>query len=100
MSAMAERLKEKYFKEDHPYRIFEREVERYLRPHCTLLDAGCGRTAPILAKFKGRAHRLVGIDVTPFASRPSGMELMNGDLGDMPLESSSVDVVMSRSVME
>ena len=40
MTALAQRLKDKYFRGDHPYRIFEREVESYLKPEHTLLDAG------------------------------------------------------------
>ena len=101
MTALAQRLKEKYFRrEDHPYCIFEREVERYLRPEHTLLDAGCGRTAPILAEYKGRARRLIGVDLVDFAPGVAGMELLQHDLGQMTLESGSVDLVMSRSVME
>jgi len=61
---MAERLQARYFrKEDHPYRVFEREVARLLRPSHTLLDAGCGSGAPVLSKFVGKAARLVGIDL-------------------------------------
>jgi hypothetical protein len=43
VTALAQRLREKFFPEDHSYRIFEREVELYLRPEHTLLDAGCRR---------------------------------------------------------
>jgi SAM-dependent methyltransferase len=100
VTALAQRLKDKYFRQDHPYRIFEREVERYLRPGHTLLDAGCGRTAPILAKFKGRGRRLIGVDVVDFVSGVDGLELLKHDLAQIPLESGSVDLVMSRSVME
>jgi len=100
MTALAQRLKDKYFQQDHPYRIFEREVERHLRPEFTLLDAGCGRTAPILAKFKGQARRLIGIDVVEFDPNVQGLELYQSDLGELPVEDGSVDLVMARSVME
>jgi SAM-dependent methyltransferase len=100
MTALAERLKAKYFRQEHPYRIFEREVERLLRPEHTLLDAGCGRTAPILSKYKHKAQRLIGVDLVDFALGVEGLELLKYDLGQMPLVSGSVDVVMSRSVME
>jgi SAM-dependent methyltransferase len=100
MTALAERLKEKYFPQDHPYRIFEREVERYLRSDHTLLDAGCGRTAPILAKYRGRARRLIGVDLVDFATDLKDLELLKHDLGHIPLESGCVDLAMSRSVME
>lgn len=100
MSALAQRLKDKYFGQDHPYRIFEREVETCLKSEHTLLDAGCGRTAPILSKYRGMARRLVGVDLVEFDPAVKGMELYHCDLGAIPLEDNSVDVVMSRSVME
>jgi SAM-dependent methyltransferase len=100
MTALAQRLKDKYFKDEHPYRVFEREVEHYLRPKHVLLDAGCGRAAPILAKFTGRARRLIGVDLVDFAEGLAGMELLNEDLGNISLPAESVDLVMSRAVME
>jgi SAM-dependent methyltransferase len=100
MTAFAQALKERYFRGAHPYEIFEREVERHLLSHHTLLDAGCGRWAPTLTKFKGRAQRLIGVDLVQFASHDAELELLNNDLADMRLDSASVDLVMSRSVME
>src|SRR5688572_2795878 len=101
MTELAERLRRKYFgRDEHPYRTFEREVERYLRPDSTLLDAGCGRTAPVLATYRGKAKRLIGLDLVPFDQAVSGIELLNGDLGRIALPDGSVDLVMSRSVME
>jgi ubiquinone/menaquinone biosynthesis C-methylase UbiE len=100
MTALAQRLKDKYFGHDHPYHAFDREVARHLRPEHTLLDAGCGRTAPILASYRGQARRLIGVDLVDFAPTVQDVELYNADLSGMPLEDSSVDVVMARSVME
>jgi len=101
MTALAERLKRKYFGHlAHPYSILEREVEKLLRPEYTLLDAGCGRTAPVLAKFRGRAKRLIGVDLVDFEPPLADLELLRSDLARTPLEGSSVDVVMSRSVLE
>jgi SAM-dependent methyltransferase len=101
MTALAERLLEKYFGTQlHPYRIFENEVEHRLLPDHTLLDAGCGRGAPILRKFVGRAKTLIGVDVVDFHADIQGVELLNCDLGHMNVASGSVDLVMSRSVME
>jgi ubiquinone/menaquinone biosynthesis C-methylase UbiE len=100
MTALAQRLKDKYFRQDHPYRIFESEIEGYLRPDYTLLDAGCGRTAPILAKYKGKARRLIGVDLVEFGPALSGLELYHCDLGAIPIEDNCVDVIMARSVME
>ena len=100
MTALAQRLKDKYFQQDHPYRIFECEVDHYLEPGHTLLDAGCGRTAPILAKYRGKARRLIGVDVVDLNQTVEGLELYHCDLGEIPLDDSCVDLVMARSVME
>lgn len=100
MTAFAQRLKEKYFPEEHPYRTFEREVEARLKPWHTLLDAGCGRTAPVLAKYRGVVDRLIGVDLVEFDPTVTGMELYHCDLGAIPLGDSCVDVMMARSVME
>ena len=100
MTELAQRLKDKHFTQDHPYQIFEREVEAYLDPAHTLLDAGCGRTAPILAKYRGKARRLIGVDLVEFDPGVEGLELYHCDLGAIPLEDGCVDVMMARSVME
>ncbi len=101
MTELAERLKERYFRsEEHPYRLLEREVDRHLQPEHTLLDAGCGRTARLLLKHRGRARRLIGVDLVDFETAVEGVELLNNDLSRLPLEDGSVDIVMSRSVME
>jgi len=101
MTALAMRMLRKYYDPHvHPYRIFERDVASRLRPEHTLLDAGCGRTAPILAKYVGRAQRLIGIDLVEFRDIAPGIEVHNCDLAHIDLEDASVDIVMSRSVME
>ena len=96
MTALAEQYKERFFGSDeHPYRTLERTVETYLQAHHTLLDAGCGRTAPVLVKYRGKAQRLVD-----FPAPIDGIELLKNDLSSIPLRDESVDVVMCRSVME
>ena len=101
MTALAERLRIRYFgHEEHPYGRFERDVESLVRPEDTLLDAGCGRTAPVLAKYRGRAARLIGIDAVDFTAPITGIELYRRDLASTGLESASVDLIMARSVIE
>jgi len=100
MTVLAQRLKERYFRDEHPYRIFEREVDLYLRPEHALLDAGCGRTAPVLAQYRRKARRLIGVDLVDFAQTGDDLELYRSDLGSLPLENDSIDVTMSRSVIE
>jgi SAM-dependent methyltransferase len=101
MSRLSARLLAKYFGDDvHPYRIFEAEVSRRLGTGSTLLDAGCGRTAPVLKKYEGRARKLIGVDVVGFDPSVTGVELHLSDLVSVPVADRSVDVVMARSVME
>jgi SAM-dependent methyltransferase len=100
-SRWAQRLRERHFGSDeHPYVTFEREVHRHLRPAHTLLDAGCGRTAPVLSGFRGAAARLVGVDMVDFTAEHPGLELYQRDIAHTGLEPSSVNVIMARSVME
>ena len=61
MTALAQYFKDRYFgRQDHPYRLFEREINRVLSPDHTLLDAGCGRTAPILGRTAAPRKLRVG----------------------------------------
>lgn len=102
MTAMAERLLRRFYSDvPHPYRLFEERVGHLLAgKQAVLLDAGCGRTAPVLRKFIGRADKLIGVEVVPFTDVPPGIETITADLGALPLPDASVDVVMSRSVFE
>ena len=101
MTALAERLLERYFSdEDHPYRILTRTIDAAIGPNSTILDAGCGRTAPMLVRYRGKAARLIGVDLVDFTERVEGVELHNWDLGAMDLPNESVDLIYSRSVME
>lgn len=101
MTAMAEALRQRFFDDrQHPYRILTRAVDAAIAPGSTILDAGCGRTAPMLARYQGRAQRLIGVDLVPFTESIAGVELYNWDLGQMDLPDACVDVMYSRSVME
>ncbi len=101
MTELASRLKNRCFgDQEHPYRTFEREVEKFLNPDVTLLDAGCGYTAPVLSKYVSRAKRLIGVDLVDFTLEVQGIELLNQDLAHVELPASSVDLIISRSVME
>jgi SAM-dependent methyltransferase len=101
MTALAERYRQRYFgKSEHPYSTFERKVAATLRPEHTLMDAGCGFTAPVLAKYRSQARRLIGIDVVDFDGSIEGIELYKRDLTSTGLPDECVDVIMCRSVME
>lgn len=101
MTVLSEKLLHKYYREsEHPYSVFEERVGHHLRPDSVLLDAGCGRTVPVLRKFQGRAGRLIGVELVDFTDVPTGIETHNSDLARLPLEDASVDLIMSRSVFE
>lgn len=101
MTALSETLLRKYYANSlHPYRAYEEHVGRLLTPESVLLDAGCGRTVPVLRKYLGRARRLIGIELVNFSDVPDGIDTYNADLSAMPLPDASVDLIMSRSVFE
>lgn len=102
MTAFADRMLARYYTGvPHPYRLFEEHVRSLITPRTqVLLDAGCGRTAPVLRKFLGSVPRLVGVEVVDFTDVPEGIETITADLGHLPLPDASVDLIMSRSVFE
>jgi SAM-dependent methyltransferase len=101
MSPLAERLRQRFYSDDkHPYRILEHRLETLVSPEAVLLDAGCGRGAELLARYAGRVRRRIGVDLVDFRDVPAGIETHRADLARMPLESNSVDVIVSRSVFE
>lgn len=101
MTALSEALLRKcYANSPHPYRLYEEQVTQLLTPDTVLLDAGCGRTVPVLRKYLGRVRRLIGIELVSFSDVPPGIETYHADLSNMPLPDASVDIIMSRSVFE
>ena len=101
MTAPSETLLRKcYANSPHPYRVYEERVESLLTPDSVLLDAGCGRTVPVLRKYLGRARGLIGVELVSFTDVPSGIDTYNADLSAMPLPDASVDLIISRSVFE
>lgn len=101
MTALAQKLLHKFYADStHPYRAYEQCVDGLLRPADTLLDAGCGRSVPVLKRYLGRAGRLIGVELVEFSDVPPGIETHNADLAKLPLADGSVDLIMSRSVFE
>lgn len=101
MTALSQRFKNRFYRnEDHPYVLFESAVGELLKPGAVLLDAGCGRTAPILRKFKNIAGELIGVDLVDPRDVEPGILYFQADLASIPIEAASVDVVISRSVFE
>ncbi len=102
-SALAQRLLDRYYGHlPHPYRLFEQQADRLIAAGGvqTLLDAGCGRTVPVLRKYLGRVPRLIGVELVTFTEVPPGIETHNADLAHLPLPDACVDLIISRSVFE
>ena len=102
MTALSNRLLERFYKDvPHPYRLFEQRVDSLVASGArVLMDAGCGRTMPVLRKYLGRCERLIGVELVEFTDTPAGIEAHNSDLAHVPVADASVDLIMSRSVFE
>lgn len=97
----SEVLKKKYFKSsEHPYRKYESKIESILNDSDTILDAGCGRTAPILRKFSGKAQTLIGVDLEDPKEDIGEVKYIKGDIASIDIPENSVDLVISRAVLE
>lgn len=96
-----EQMREMFPSETHPNRVIERAILARLRPDATVLDIGCGRTAPNLSLLIGKAAKLYGIDVVDFTIADKRLQLFANDVCDMKdIPSGSVDLAYSRAVME
>jgi len=103
MKNLSKKLIDRYYSyEQHPYYIFESIIKCYLKSSCTLLDAGCGRHAEFLVKYKDKVKRAIGVDLVEFdpGVKNIGLELLQSDLMNIELKDGSVDLIISRSVME
>ena len=89
-----------YPPEAHPYVIFENTVRSYLHSAIVILDAGCGRAAPVLHRLAPLAGRAIGIDLIVEKQITHGIEILSADLHALPLPDSSIDLIYSRSVLE
>jgi ubiquinone/menaquinone biosynthesis C-methylase UbiE len=81
--------------------LYMEAIRKHLRPGDVVLDAGCGRYLNFAKKFSDTAT-VVGVDLdskfdTGNAAAPYGVR---SDLALLPLPSASVDMVISRSVVE
>ena len=87
--------------ETHPYRQLEERVNGHLAADATILEIGCGRTAPVLVGMKGKAAKLIGIEVIDFTIDDPDLQLLTRDVADMhDIPDNSVGLAFSRSVME
>lgn len=101
MTELVNRLNRRLFDPQlHPYNIYEAQVRSVLARTDVLVDAGCGRSAPTLIKFRGLARDLIGVDLVDFSVCDADLRLIQSDMSSIPLDSCAANVVMAQSVME
>ena len=101
LKPVEEQMRAAFPSDTHPNRVIERAILERLQPGATVLDIGCGRTAPNLSQLIGKADRLYGIDVVDFTVHDPRLELFANDVRAMKdIPSGSVDLAYSRAVME
>ncbi len=101
LKPVEQQMRAKFPSDTHPNRVIEREILSRLDPAATVLDIGCGRTAPNLSQLIGKAAKLYGIDVVDFTTDDPRLHLFANDVRDMKdIPSNSVDLAYSRAVME
>jgi len=97
----SEALWRKYYRDyPHPYTVYENEIMRWLEPSDVLLDAGCGRTAPVLIKFADKAKKVIGVDLEKSACSHPKLQYICSDISNIDMPDASVDMVISRAVLE
>lgn len=97
-------LKEKFYGKGwaHPYRTYEKVILDHIGSGSVVLDAGCGQNAPVLQKLVGYGKYLIGIDVCGLhkTEENDSLYLLKSDLQTISLKDNSVNLVISRSVLE
>src|SRR5829696_6012886 len=100
-NALVSYLLRRYYRpQDHPYVVLENTVLARTANVRVVLDVGCGATAPLLNAVGQEGQVCIGVDATGVDSRTGRVLLVQGDLARCPLGSDSVDVAISRSVIE
>lgn len=96
-----EKLYNKYWiKHEHPYRKLEAVLTESIKPCINILEQGCGRTAPLLNKYRHTGAMLHGVDLVDFTSIHPNMNLVKSSIEDLPFKADEFDLLVSRSVME
>ena len=81
--------------------VFATTMASLLRSSDVLLDAGCGADLPFTTQYAPKVAQAIGVDLChPRADAPSRHRAVVGNLEQLPLASGSIDVIMSRSVVE
>ena len=100
--ALRQRLKERFYPQadDDIHAAIDKALETYFFPGVRVLDAGSGHGTWVLAPYRDRISRLVGVDMTPADGHQMLDELAVADLARIPLADNSFDVVFCWDVVE
>lgn len=86
---------------DSPRTTYRHLVHGFAANSRSVLDIGCGYTAPDLQAISRPGLRCVGLDLVPLReSAESQIELIQADCCRMPFRDGEFDLVISRSVFE
>lgn len=94
------------FREKYPNYVNEDErylerIGRLVTPESRVLDAGCGWTLPFARKIAPQVAEVVGVDLgIDFTPPEPNVRAIQGNLEALPVPDASMDLVMSRSVLE
>ena len=81
--------------------LLHQAVSSALSPSSALLDAGCGSDFPLLSRYASSVAVAIGLDLCRPTVRPqANVYPLVGSLDQIPCRSESIDVIMSRSVLE
>jgi 2-polyprenyl-3-methyl-5-hydroxy-6-metoxy-1,4-benzoquinol methylase len=76
-------------------------IHRWFRPGDRVLDAGCGSGSLFTYDLRGRAARIVGVDVErELAGNPNIEEPVLGDLAALPFRDQTFDLIICKHVLE
>ena len=104
MKSISFKLKDSFYdKNKHPYFVLKNVIRKYIDSHSVVLDAGCGHDAPLLRSVAHICPASIGIDICNLKKgKPDDncIHLFKGDLSNLALRDNSIDIVISRSVLE
>jgi SAM-dependent methyltransferase len=75
-------------------------VASRIKPTTRLLDAGCGSDAVILRRHAHQVYQAVGVDQEEVFKEGLEVQLVAGDLENLPFCDNTFDLIVSRSVCE
>lgn len=80
---------------------FDSAIRRYLTPAAAVLDAGAGRGLMYPNTYREQVARMAGADVDPAVMDNTNLtDAVVSDLGHLPYEDATFDVVFSKYVFE